>query len=51
MKREERVQQILKVAKAKKLNMTTLVFVLAMTPDKGLAKLQTQIAETKKRKK
>lgn len=45
MKREERVQKILTIAKEKKLNISTLVFLLAMTPDKGLSKIQKQVED------
>lgn len=43
MKREERVEQIIKIAKAKKLNISTIVFLLAMTSDKGLSGVYNQI--------
>lgn len=45
MKRVERVQEIIKISKAKKLNITTLVFLLAMTPDKQLVGLYNQIKD------
>ena len=48
MKRELRVQQILRVAYEKKLNINTLIFLLAMTPDKGLIRVQKKIDEIEK---
>ncbi len=43
MKREEKVQLIIKTAKQQRLNIGTLTFLLAMTPDKGLTGLYNQI--------
>ena len=45
MKREKRVQEIIKIAKNKRLNITTMTFLLAMTPDKGLVRIYNSIRD------
>ena len=39
MTRQEKVTEIYKIGKKNKLNVTTLVFLVAMTSDKGVTKL------------
>ena len=45
MKRQEKVQQIFLIAKLKKLNISTLVFVLALSNDKAISKMYNDLKE------
>lgn len=51
MKRQRVVQEIFQITKDKNLNMSTMVFLVAMTSDKGVSKLLAQLKNVEIKKK